>query len=81
MDNYRTLFSTTCWIALVCWLAGAAATNRDTLELTMVREEACVVEMGSKLRVLEGQVAEYLRAYREAIEPALQQMTVADHAD
>lgn len=71
MDSYGTLFSCACWAALVCSFAGSAASNREALELTMAREEVCVVGMGHQLSVLEAQVRAYLEAYRDVIEPAL----------
>lgn len=71
MQSYSQLMHMTLWAVTVITLSDSAVKNRDAMLLTQVREERCVVGMGTRLADLEAQVAEYLKAYRDTLEPAL----------
>ena len=71
MQSYGQLMHMTVWAAMVITLREDAVRNRDKLLLTQVREERCVVGMGRRVADLEAQVSAYLKAYRDALEPAL----------
>lgn len=71
MQSYTQLMHMTLWAVTVITLSDAAVKNRDVMLLTQAREERCVVGMGRSVADLEARVSAYLKAYRDALEPAL----------
>ena len=71
MQSYTQLMHATLWAVTVVTLSNAAVGNRNEMLLTQAREERCVIGMGRQVADLEAQVAIFLRAYRETLEPVL----------
>ena len=71
MQSYGQLMHMTLYAVTVIWLSDAAVGNRNLMLLSQAREERCVVTLGTQLADLEGQVAAYLKAYRDTLGPAL----------
>lgn len=69
--SYSALLSATCWAAFICGAAGEIVSAREAGSLAAAREERCVVTLGRQLSDLEAQVAPFLNAYRDAIQPEL----------